>query len=65
MIQFFLDIFKMILCMLVVATVTFLMGNLVSIKNRKASHTFCAAWLTASIGCGGCLYLVLRLLEVI
>lgn len=65
MIRNILDVFMIIACMMVTYAVTFFMGTLASMNNRKASHAFCTAWLTAATGFGGCLYLVLKLMEVI
>lgn len=55
----------LIACMMITYSFTFLMGSLASMNNRKASHAFCTAWLTSAAGFGGCLYLVLKLMEVI
>lgn len=55
----------LIACMMIAYVLTFLMGSLASMNNRKASHAFCTAWLTSAAGFGSCLYLVLKLMEVI
>lgn len=65
MIYTIFNFIMLIACMMIAYTLTFLMGSLASMNNRKASHAFCTAWLTSAAGFGGCLYLVLKLMEVI
>ena len=62
MIQSFLDVIGVLLCMVITFVVTFLLGLLGSRESNKASHFFGTAWLTSTVGFGGALFVILKLI---
>ena len=62
MIQSFLDVIGVLLCMVITFVVTFLLGILGSYKSHRASHFFGTAWLTSCAGFGGALFAILKLI---